>query len=694
MIPAYKNVPDNPSKPLDILLINLTNWPGNPVYPYAFVQVSALARQAGLSIRRWDGLGLNREQQLNCISDLVQQHQPRAVGFTIRQADSTESDEYLGTKAESSDRWFPMEDTHAAIQRIREISSTKILLGGFTFTVNPVSAAEYLKPDFGIVGEPDNVISQFQEIMEGKTEGVANLLHYSNGEWKQNERVYYGPLNALEYTPEIIDEICRFHGERPFRETQLSPVPGLNTAHDTGRAIAVEISRGCPCHCSFCCEPLVKGRELRLRDLDVVEAEVQNLLSFGLRYFWFVCSELTFTKRHVMELAERLIRINRTLKLPIYWRAYFLPVKFNKDEFRILLRSGLMLEQNGPFSDLSNDTLKQMHEPYRVKHALQHLRDLIELNEEPEFTYRKMTRWTLWSWLANPYSSLETVRQTLNTFSKLELDLHFDFAAGYPALRVYEGLTNLPEGAQSKVKIITGDAQTPKSIIHPSFYYSQDLLKHFGSIDLLHDFLFYAHETLLSRHYRVTRDWIDWVAQQNPTQLEELLESLVPNPINMPAWVEHPDLDKLAPHKWYVSAYQQWKTAGKSWKSFYISVKDKDTATGNAMIAALIHQAFSLSYKNYNKMFIDLNLLNNKTELPLYSPYQASIRLMKRFPEEQKLYQYVEGCFGGQATLLLKYYTYALNLRLHQDVAFLVPSSNGENKQANTTSTPIHWISN
>ena len=117
MLPAYNNVSSGSTEPLDILFINLTNWPGNPVYPYAFVQVSALARRAGLSVRRWDGLGLNRGQQLNCISDLVRQYQPRAVGFTIQQADSTESDEYLGTKAESRPRWFPMEDTQSVSRK-------------------------------------------------------------------------------------------------------------------------------------------------------------------------------------------------------------------------------------------------------------------------------------------------------------------------------------------------------------------------------------------------------------------------------------------------------------------------------------------------------------------------------------------------------------------------------------------------
>lgn len=695
MVPAYKNPPDDMIEPLDILFINLSNWPGNPVYPYAFVQVSALARRAGLSIRRWDGLGLSREQQLGCISDLVRRHQPRAVGFTIRQADSTESDEYLGTKAESTKRWFPMEDTHAAIQRIREISTAKILLGGFTFTVNPVSAAEYLKPDFGIIGEADDFIARFHEVMAGKTAGVANLLYRQDGEWRQNERVYYGPLNDLEYTPEIIDEICRFHGERPFRETHLSPVPGLNTAHDTGRAIAVEISRGCPCHCAFCCEPLVKGRSVRLRDLDVVEAEVRNLLGFGLRYFWFVCSELTFTKKHVMELAERLIRINRTLELPIYWRAYFLPVKFNKDEFRILLRSGLMLEQNGPFSDLSNETLKQMHEPYRVKHALQHVRDLIELNEEPEFAYRKMERWVLWSWLANPYSTRETVRQTVETLSELKLDLHFDYAAGYPALRVYEGLTNLPEGTQQRAEIVTGDPETARSIIHPAFYYSKDLLEHFGGIDPLHDFLFYAHETLVSKHYRVTRDWIGWSLMQPPAQIEELLEPVRYVPVNMPGWVDHTELGEYHPGYWRESACECWEAAGRDWQRFRAAIEVRGTAIANAMIAALLHQGFVHAQASWEALFADLGLLDDKAGTPLCSPYRISTRLLPRFPEEQALYAYGEKYFGSRAAFLLRYYVYALNVRLRPELRFLAEQPEASpHDDAPLDAQPLFWKPN
>ena len=35
----------------ELLLINASNFPGQPIYPYGLVQVRALAKQRGLSAR-------------------------------------------------------------------------------------------------------------------------------------------------------------------------------------------------------------------------------------------------------------------------------------------------------------------------------------------------------------------------------------------------------------------------------------------------------------------------------------------------------------------------------------------------------------------------------------------------------------------------------------------------------------------
>ena len=106
VLPAYTGIRSR--SPVDILFLNLSNLPGRPVYPYAFVQVSALARRAGLSVVRWDGLDLSLEHKLECITQLINAHQPRAIAFTIRQADSVAADNYISIDAKTPPKhlWF------------------------------------------------------------------------------------------------------------------------------------------------------------------------------------------------------------------------------------------------------------------------------------------------------------------------------------------------------------------------------------------------------------------------------------------------------------------------------------------------------------------------------------------------------------------------------------------------------------
>jgi hypothetical protein len=671
--PAYTGI--RPQKPVDILFINLSNLPGRPVYPYAFVQVSALARRAGLSITRWDGLELSLQHKLECIAQLIKNHQPRAIAFTIRQADSVAADNYISIDAKNPAKhpWFPVEETRAAILHIRQLTDAKIFVGGFNFTVNSVSAAEYLQPDFGILGEPDEFFQHFDEVLQGRTEGISNLLYRANGRWQQNQRVFWGPLDDIEYSEDIIDEIFRFHGERTLRNAHLESVPGLGSYKDTGISIAIEIARGCPCACVFCCEPKVKGTTVQLRNLDVIEAEIHNLLRYGLRYYWFICSELNFAKDHVLELAERVIRINEALVNPIFWRSYFLPVKFSKDEFRLLLRSGLLIEQSAPFSTLSDENLKQMREPYRVRHALEHIKNLMELNEEPEFAERRQPRWVLWSWLGNPYATLDSIRTTLETFTQNQLDLKFDEADSYPALRVYECLDNLPEEARQQVITVTQNEETPKTLIHPSYYYNSKLLEHFGGIGEIHNFMQYARETFLSRYYRLTRNWHLFAQSIDFSQLNKLMSCLKDmslEGVQLPPWVEHPDLGMLNPIHWQEQAYALLQQENSKLKEF-INKTDISQGDENAILAFIFHTAFSTNRQEMIPVFEKLKLPVDPEGYPPSSPYLAVSKLIKFHTSEASVFEIIHQEFSLKQLTLLRYYIYATDIRLDPKYTFL-----------------------
>jgi hypothetical protein len=56
---------------VDLLLMNSSNLPFIPVFPYAFVQVGALARRRGLKIKTLDLVKLSEEQILPTVGDEI-----------------------------------------------------------------------------------------------------------------------------------------------------------------------------------------------------------------------------------------------------------------------------------------------------------------------------------------------------------------------------------------------------------------------------------------------------------------------------------------------------------------------------------------------------------------------------------------------------------------------------------------------
>ena len=79
---------------MDLLLLNASNLPDKAVYPYAFVQVSALARHFDLTVARFDFVRLNRQQIRLHLTRLIRRHRPRMIGLHLRQADSVVESDY------------------------------------------------------------------------------------------------------------------------------------------------------------------------------------------------------------------------------------------------------------------------------------------------------------------------------------------------------------------------------------------------------------------------------------------------------------------------------------------------------------------------------------------------------------------------------------------------------------------------
>lgn len=262
-----------------VLLLNASNMDAFPVYPYAFIQVPAIARQAGVEVLCRDLLGIPQEKWEQTVQALIERQDPVMILITLRNTDTLDSIDYERdhSKIKCRPTYFPIERTNELIAAIREVSDVRIAVGGFGFSVLPDEVMHYLRPDFGVFGAPDAFFACFEDIKAGNLGEVANLLFFQEDQLISNPRIFYPPLADTEYTPQAIEEMMEFYASFPS--------PGFLGA-------PVEIMRGCSHACVFCSEPHVAGKRVSYRDLSAVMGDIEILVDHGITRMYMISSEL------------------------------------------------------------------------------------------------------------------------------------------------------------------------------------------------------------------------------------------------------------------------------------------------------------------------------------------------------------------------------------------------------------------
>ena len=281
-----------------VLLLNASNidllesrW---VVYPYAFIQVAAVARQAGVEVICKDLLGIPQERWEQTVQALIERHHPAMILITLRNTDSLISWDYErdGSKEGGRRAYFPIERTKELVAAIRTVSDLRIAVGGFGFSVLPSEIMHYLRPDFGVFGGSDAFFAHFEDIEAGNLGEIANLMYFQEDQLISNPRMFYPPLGDTEYTPQAIEEMMAFYDSFPSPEFLGAPV---------------EIVRGC-CHsCVFCSEPHVAGNRVRYRDLSTVMRDIEMLVDHGVTRIFGISSEVNPEgNEFVLDLAGRI----------------------------------------------------------------------------------------------------------------------------------------------------------------------------------------------------------------------------------------------------------------------------------------------------------------------------------------------------------------------------------------------------
>jgi hypothetical protein len=507
----------------DLLLLNCSNLPWRPIYPYAFVQVSEVARRFGLQVTRLEMLEVDPRLWEPMLRRAIEEHQPRMVGIHLRQGDTLVHSDYDHVTLRkgappSTAGYFPVADTRKLVEVLRTLTRAPITIGGFGFTTQARRLVDHLQVDYGVQGCPDGFFSRFEDAIAGRgLESIPGLIHRRPEGYVFNERGYYAPATSTEYTDEIVGELIRFYGH--------AHLYGSNPT-----TVAIEVMRGCPFRCYFCSEPDVKGKRVVYRDLDVVEEEVRFLRRHHLRRFWFVCSELNIHGTDFpLQLAERIIRLNEEQKdqPPIEWTGYALPT-MPVPELRVLQRAGYLGAMNEALS-LDDENLKASGVPYRSRHAVAYLRGLLATpediagkhgaEEKPRPPAIKDSRAMYAARLAKPHTGVlrlflgnahadeKTIYRSLERVDKEGLQEHYEEGGVVPATRVLD--TREMQAFVSDESLVSYDhtGERPADLIWPTFLYPKFLRKRLGSVSAILEFFEFISETFLSVAHRRKKDW-------------------------------------------------------------------------------------------------------------------------------------------------------------------------------------------
>lgn len=500
----------------DFLLVHSTNYPYEPFYPYALVMVSARARRAGLRVKRLELSNLDPAETQFWLKRAVETHQPRMIGFTLRQTDSYIFRDYVNCE---EDRYYPVATLRDSIRQVKQWTDAPVVVGGFGFTSAGIQIAEYLGLDYGVKGSCDPFIDHFEALVSGRNlADVPNLIYREDGRFKQNRRLFTGPFDGLEYNDEMIDEIIAYYGRSiTHGRSYLDMPPGddvwgpgfdldahrRNVFLSLTPTIPIEVSRGCRFRCYFCSEPLVKGQKVFTRDLDLVEEEIRFLLSKDLRNFWFICSELNAgSSEFPLLVAERMMKINEGLgNRPLNWKAYHLPRWISRDELDFMYRSGFTTSWNDVVS-YDNDQLRKGRIPFRAKHAIQFIKDDYAIREK----YNKLPPLVFSLFLGDAFLTPYSLSETMREYNHHRLTETCRGGAAICGMRVFDYEYNkIPE--EQTTTFTPAGRSKDVDLLQPSYRVPPEVMADFGDYDGVFEFYDYICSTLISINHRGQKDW-------------------------------------------------------------------------------------------------------------------------------------------------------------------------------------------
>jgi lipid biosynthesis B12-binding/radical SAM protein len=378
-----------------------------PVYPLGMAVVAGALQTAGHQVRQYDRLAQG-EDPLRLRQE-IEQFVPELISISLRNIDNVDS--FCG-----EDGWY-LQWTRDLVTELRAISAAPIVVGGPALTIMPEAIAAYLAVDHAIIGEGERSLPELA-----------------------------AALAAGRTPPPLIARNAPLAGDQfsaPLFDPQL-------VAYYLGQSgmLNLQTKRGCPFRCSYCAYPLLEGNCFRVRDPQLVCAELQRLKTeHGVQRVFFTDSVFNDPQGSYLQLVEEMLRRD----LGMQWSAFFRPQGIGRSELALMKRAGLYALELG--TDAASDqTLQGIRKGLTFAEVLEVNRAC--LDEQLPAAHFVM--------FGGPEEDPQSLREGLENLGQLGASVVFAFSG----IRIH------PDSPLQRRALADGLIEATTSLLKPVYYFS------------------------------------------------------------------------------------------------------------------------------------------------------------------------------------------------------------------------------
>ena len=220
-------------------------------------------------------------------------------------------------------------DAVFAAELAKKINKNSIVVaGGPHVFIYPEETAAIPSVDYCVYGEGEIVFSKLADYVSEKKDPslIDGIISKSNSAKKQQLQKIEN-LDALPFPDRAMLKIDRYQSFI----TYANPITTMMT------------SRGCAYNCYYC-NNIEKAQKVRLRSAQSVVAEIENIISLGIRDIIFFDENFTFDMKRVESICDEIIK----KKLRVRWQCRSrADMKFSEAILRKMKKAGCRMIQLG-----------------------------------------------------------------------------------------------------------------------------------------------------------------------------------------------------------------------------------------------------------------------------------------------------------------------------------------------------------